>query len=644
MNAKLKRDIVLVGHAHTGKTTLAESLLFAGGSINRKGDVLQGNSVSDFNEDERNRQISINLSLLNTTYKDHKIQIIDTPGYSDFIGETISALRAADAAVVVVDAVNGVEVGTEDVWQRMEKLNMPKVIFINKTEKEGANVNDALASIRELLSPKAMIIDFGSSELMEAVAESDDELLMKYLDGESLSDDEVKNGLKKAVLENKLYPVIVGSAVKDEGVNALLEAIVSYCPSPLEHKAYTMKVPSSDEEKIIEPTEDGPMEGMVFKSMYDAHLGNIALMKILRGKINTNDDVYNATTSTKEHIGVITVLQGKDQSSVSSASCGDIVALTKLKNTHVGDTLCDAKEKLLVRPLEFPSPSISASIKPKTRADEEKISNCLHRLCEEDHTFRVDRNEETKELLISGIGDLHLKVMVDRMKSRFNVEVDLGTPKVTYRETITKKGKARYKYKKQSGGHGQYGDVDLEIEPLPKDGQDYEFVNKIFGGAIPKNFIPSIEKGARKTLDEGVLAGYPINHVRVIVVDGSYHDVDSSDMAFQIAAAHAMKEAIKTAGPVLLEPIMEVSIVVTDDFIGQISGDISARRGRIMGTEARGKKDVITAHIPLGEMFSYANDLRSMTQGRGSYSMKMSHYENAPAKITERVISENTKT
>lgn len=644
MDVKLKRDIVLVGHAHSGKTTLAESLLFAGGSITRKGDVLQGNSVSDFYEDERSRQISINASLLNTTYKNHKIQIIDAPGYSDFIGETIAALRAADAAVVVVDAVNGVEVGTEDVWQRMEKLNMPKVIFINKTEKEGANVNDALASIRELLSPKAMIIDLGSSELMEAVAESDDELLMKYLDGEPLTDQEIKNGLKKAVLENKLYPVIVGSGINDAGVPALLDAIISYCPSPIEHSAYKMKVPSSEEEKSIEPTEDGPLEGLVFKSMYDAHLGHISLMKILSGKLNTNDDVYNATTSTKEHIGVINILQGKDQSSVTSASCGDIVALTKLKNTHVGDTLCDTKEKLLVRPLEFPAPSISASIKPKTRSDEEKISNCLHRLCEEDLTFRVDRNEETKELLISGIGDLHLKIMVDRMKSRYNVEVDMGTPKVTYRETITKKGKARYKYKKQSGGHGQYGDVDLEIEPLPRDGEDYEFVNKIFGGAIPKNFIPSIEKGARKTLDEGVLAGYPINHVRVTVVDGSYHDVDSSDMAFQIAAAHAMKDAIKTAGPVLLEPIMEVSIVVPDDFIGQISGDISSRRGRIMGTEARGKKDVITANIPLGEMFSYANDLRSMTQGRGAYSMKLSHYENAPAKITERVIAENTKT
>jgi len=642
MDVKQKRNIALLGHAHCGKTSLAESLLFVAGSVNRKGDVMKGTSVSDYNDDERERSISINASFLNISYSSHQIQIIDTPGYADFVGETISALRAADGAVVVIDAANGVEVGTEDVWQRLENLKIPRIVFINKIEKDGVSLEETLKDIREQLSSKAQVIDFHSSDLVEAVAESDDALLEKYLESGELSQDEVKGALRKAVLECKIFPVLQGTALQDKGTKELLDAIVSYMPNPTEHMPFKLYDPESEEQKTISPGVDGPFAGFIFKSMFDPHLGNICLMRVVRGSIEGNANCYNSTQKSKEHIGSIAILQGKDQSSVAKANCGDIVALSKLKNTFSSDTLCDDKERVVFPRVAYPDPSISASIKPKTRADEEKITSSLHKLCEEDRTFKMSRNAETKELIISGVGDLHLKVMIERMKARYNVEVDLGRPKVTYRETITKTAAARYKHKKQSGGRGQYGDVELEVSPCPMEGEEqYVFESKIFGGAIPRNYIPSVEKGAKKTIKEGVLAGYPIYNIKVVCIDGSYHDVDSSDMAFQIAAAMAMKEAFKKAGPVLLEPIMEVAITVSGDFIGQISGDLSSRRGRILGTEAKGKKDVVKANVPLSEMFSYASDLRSMTGGRGSYAMKFAHYEQAPSKIAEKVIAES---
>jgi len=636
----MKRDIVLVGHAHSGKTSLAESLLFASGTVSRKGDVMQGNTVSDYNDDEIDRKISINSSFLKISHKGHQIQLIDTPGYADFIGETICSLRAVDAAIVVVDAVNGVEIGTEDIWERLTELNLPRIIFINKTDKSEAKVEETLASIREQLSSNAAVIDFNSSELVETVAESDDALLEKYLEEGSLSPQEVEGALRKAVIEAKLFPVFIGNTTKDEGVKELLEAIMSYLPSPIERPPLKVKDPKSQEEKEITLSEEGAFVGYVFKSMFDPHLGQLSLMRVLRGSLATNVGCVNVNTAGKEQVSTINMLQGKEQISVGQATCGDIVALPKLKNTHVAHVLCDPKDKVLIDPSSFPEPSISASIKPKTRADEEKLSGSLTRLCEEDRTFRVDRNKETKELIISGVGDLHLKIILERMKSRYKVDVELGQPKVSYREAITKPARARHKYKKQSGGRGQYGDVDLEVAPIPSGGENYEFVNKIFGGAIPRNYIPSVEKGVKQAIKDGVLAGYPIDNLKISVVDGSYHDVDSSDMAFQIAGAAAFKEAIKQAHPVLMEPIMDVDIVVTDEFIGQISGDISSRRGRIMGTDAKGKKEIIKAQIPLSEMFTYANDLRSMTGGRGSYTMRFSHYEQAPQKVTDKVVAE----
>jgi elongation factor G len=643
MQAKLKRDIALVGHAHSGKTTLAESMLFVSGMTTRKGEVQKGNTVSDFSEDEIDRQTSIHDGLLRINYNNHQIQIIDTPGYLDFIGETICALQAVDSAMVVVDAAHGVEIGTEEIWQRLSALSLPRIIFINKTDKEEANIDETVRSIQDQLSAKARIVDFNDSGFIEAVAETNDQLIEKYLEAGSLEPDEIKAALHKAVLDGNFFPIFSGSALKDEGIKELLEAILVYMPCPLEHETYQAHVPHSSDIKEITASEQGPLAGFVFKSIFDPHLGQLSLARIISGKMRTGDSFFNVTQGSRETIGSINMLQGKEQIGVSEASCGDIVAIPKLKNTHVCDTLCTDKELFVFDPITFPEPSFSASVKPRTRSDEEKISSCLHRLCEEDQTFKIHRDNDTKELIISGVGDLHLKVMVDRMRSRYHVDVDLGTPRVSYRETIMKKGQARHRYKKQSGGRGQYGDVELEVAPLPRDGAPFEFVDKIFGGAIPKNFIPSIEKGVLKAMQEGVVAGYPMMNVRVTVLDGSYHDVDSSDMAFQIAGAMAFKEAIKLASPVILEPIMETAINVPDEFVGQVTKDVSSRRGRIMGSEARGKKQVIKALMPLSEMFKYSTDLRSATAGRGSFTMKFSTYERACEKVTAQVIAQRQR-
>jgi len=640
VEAKLKRNIIVVGHSHSGKTSLVESLLFKSGTTSRKGDVLSGTTVSDFYEDEIERKISINASFLRAVYNGHQIQIIDTPGYSDFIGETVSSLKATDAAVVVVDAFNGVEVGTEDVWERLESAKIPRIIFINKIEKEGVNPQNVLSMIQSQLSPQARIVDLNSSDFIERVAETDDKLIEKYLDSGSLSHDEVKTALRQAVLNSKIFPVFMGTALSDQGVKELLDGILAYFPSPVERPAIGVQDSASQESKTLIPAEEGPFNAFIFKSMFDSHLGQIFLARVFRGRLNANSDFININKGSKEHISAINMLNGKEQIAVTQATCGDIIALAKLKNTHVSDSITANGEKIVFEPITFPEPSISASIRPKSREDEEKISQSLNRLCEEDHTFRVNRDTETKELIVSGMGDLHLKVVLDRMKRRFHVDVDMGTPKVSYRETLTKKGKFRYKYKKQSGGRGQYGDVELEVASLPAGGPEYEFLNKVFGGAIPRNYIPSIEKGVKQAIAEGVLAGYPMTNIQVIVWDGSYHEVDSSDIAFQIAGMMAFKEAVKLAAPVLLEPIMDVSIVVPDEFIGQISGDINTRRGRIMGSEAKGRNQVIKAQIPLAEMFKYATDLRSLTGGRGNYSMTYSHYDQVPAKITGQIVAQ----
>jgi elongation factor G len=641
MDARGKRNFILLGHAQSGKTTLAESLLYFCKATNRRGTIADGTTVSDYSFDEIERKSSINSSLLFCDYKDTRIQIVDTPGYADFFGEVISGIHAVDGAVLVVDAVSGVEVGTECAWQILEEYNLPCVIFVNKLDKEGADFNKVLLDIQNRLSKNALTVNsLEESDLVEAIAESDDKLIEKYLEGIKLSAEELKTGLHQAVVKRKVFPVLSGSALKDKGIPELLDALVQCLPSPLERIKVRARDPASPEnQKEIACKEDTPFAAFVFKSISDPYVGQLTLLRVFSGSLLSNTNFYNVNKRAKERIGQIYLLQGKEQRSVDSASCGDIVAIAKLKETVTSDSLADEKNQVLFEPLVFPEPAISASVKPKSRQDEDKISGALAKLAAEDPTFTVTHDPQTKELIVSGLGDLHLSVMIERMKKRFNVEVELGVPKVSYKETITKGAKVQGKFKRQSGGRGQYGDVWIEVEPL-ESGKGLEFVDKVFGGAIPRNFIPSAEKGIRQAASEGAVAGYPIVDLQVRLVDGSYHEVDSSDMAFQIAGAMALRKAVQAAGPVLLEPIMSVDVMIPEDFLGAVSGDINSRRGRIMGMDIKGRSQVVKANVPLAEMFTYANDLRSLTGGRGMYTMRFSYYEQVPHKIASTIISQ----
>ncbi len=640
MDPKSKRNFILLGHAQSGKTTLAESLLYYCKATNRKGKIEDGTTVSDYSFDEIEKKNSINLSLLYCEYQGNRMQIIDTPGYTDFSGEVTCGIRAVDSAIIVVDAASGVQVGTEKAWEMTQEANLPCMIFINKSDKEGIDVNGVLADLKSGLSKNCIIIEsLEDPLLMEAIAESDDSLLEKYLAVLRLSVDEIKGGLAQAVLKRKLFPVIVGSALNDKGVKDLLEDIIQYLPDPTQRPAVSAVNPlNSQEKKDVALKEDAPFSAFVFKNISDPYVGQLSLLRVFSGSLASNTNFYNVNKKVKERIGQIHILQGKEQRNIDTAGCGDIIALAKLKDTQVSDSVSGEKEQFLFDPLIFPEAAISASVKPKSREDEEKISDALHKLAAEDSTFKVTHDPQTKELIISGLGDLHLSVMVGRLKKRFNVSVELGTPKVSYKETITKSIKVQGKFKRQSGGRGQYGDCWIEVSPLPR-GKGLEFVDKIFGGAIPRNYIPSVEKGVRQAALEGAVAGYPIEDIKVTLVDGSYHEVDSSDMAFQIAGAMALRKAVMDAGPVLLEPIMDVEVAIPEEFLGAISGDINSRRGRIMGMEIKGKQQIVKAQVPLSEMFKYANDLKSITGGRGVYTMHFSHYEEVPHKVSSPIIA-----
>jgi len=630
MDTAHKRNFILLGHAQSGKTSLSEALLYFSKATTRKGTVAEGNTASDYSSDEIERKSSINSSLLYCDYRASRIQIIDAPGYADFFGEVIAGVRAVDAAVIVIDAVAGVEVGAERAWQMAEEKNLPCAIFINKIDKEGVDTDNVLMDIQSVFSNRALKIDsWDNPDLVEAIAESDDKLLEKYLEGTKLTAEELAGGLRQAVIKRKVFPVISGSAFTSKGLPEFLDAVVNYFPSPEERAQL---------EGVIFKA-DAPLTGFVFKSISDPYVGQLTLIRIFSGTLAANTGFYNVSRKTKERIGPVHILQGKEQRVVDSASCGDIIAIAKLKETVTSDSIsADDKHQVLFEPVVFPEPAISASVKPKSRNDEDKISGALHKLVAEDPTFKYVHDPATKELIISGLGDLHLSVMVGRMKKRFNVEVELGTPKVSYKETISKNAKMQGKFKRQSGGRGQYGDVWIELEPLSR-GKGFEFVDKVVGGAIPRNFIPSVEKGVTNACLEGAVAGYPIVDVRITLFDGSYHDVDSSDMAFQIAGAMALRKAMVAANPVLLEPVMDVDIVIPEEYLGAISGDVNSRRGRIMGMDVKGKSQVVKAQVPLAEMFTYANDLRSLTGGRGSYTMRFSHYEEVPHKISSGIIT-----
>ena len=636
-----KRNLILLGHAQSGKTTLSEGILYFCKATTRRGTIADGTTVSDYSFDEIERKNSINSSLLYCDYKDIRIQIIDTPGYADFFGEVISSMRAVDSAVIVVDATAGVEVGTERAWQLLEEANLPCIIFINKTDKEDTDVNKTLSDIKMRLSKKAITIESEDApDLVEVIAESDDKLLEKYLEGAKFSSDELSSGLRHAIINRKLFPVLSGSALNDKGIPEILDAVVKYLPSPLERPSLNAYNPSNTaEKKEIVFKEDTSFCAFVFKSVFDPYVGQLTLLRVFSGKLLSNTGFYNVNKETKERIGQIYILQGKEQRGIDAASCGDIVAIAKLKETQTSDSLCDEKSEVLFEAIVFPEPAISASVKPRSRQDEEKISTALNKLASEDPTFKITRDQQTRELIISGLGDLHLDIMVGRMKKRFNVEVELGTPKVSYKETITKSAKVQGKYKRQSGGRGQYGDVWIEVEPLER-GKGLEFVDKIFGGAIPRNYIPAVEKGVLQACLEGAVAGYPIVDIRITLCDGSYHEVDSSDLAFHIAGSMALRKATLEAAPVLLEPIMDVEVVIPEEYLGAISGDLNSRRGRIMGMDTKGKLQIVKAKAPLAEMFKYANDLRSLTGGRGMYTMRFSHYEEIPHKIASTIISQ----
>lgn len=664
IDIKSLRILALVSHAGAGKTSLAEAMLHNAGMTTRFGKVDEGNTVSDYSSDEIARKVSINASLLYADYKGVRMQFLDTPGYADFIGEVIVSLRAVDSAVVVVDATAGIEVGTERVWEMLEDKELARLIFINKMDKENANFLKVVGGIKEqfgkrclpLLIPQgeaqgfkgvanvfdpqadASIVGKFKEDLIEAAAEADDAILEKYLDKGELSPDEAKLALRKAVIQGKVIPMLCGSALNNIGAREMLEAITDYLPSPLDIGLVKGKSSSGEiiERKI---SQDGALSGFVFKTIIDPYVGQLNLFRLFSGALNANTGFFNATKKSRERVGPLYILQGKEQVAVPQITAGMLGAVAKLKDTFTSDSVSDEKEPVIFDPMVFPEAAISFSVKPKSRADEEKISTGLSKLTGEDMTFKVSRDPQTKELIISGMGDLHLEIMVHRLKERFGVEVELGTPKVPYKETITRKVEVQGKFKRQSGGRGQYGDCWLRLEPLAKGG-GFEFADEIFGGAVPRQYVPAVEKGVVQAMSEGVLAGYPLVDMKVTIYDGSYHTVDSSDMAFQIAGSMALRKGTLEAGPVLLEPIMDVEVCVPEEYIGQISGDLNSRRGRIQGVDIKGKNQVIGVQIPLAEMFRYATELRSMTQGRGFYTMKFSHYEHVPAKIAERIIAQ----
>ena len=670
------RNIALISHAGSGKTSFAEAVAYNAGATNRFGKVDDGTSISDYSEDEIERKVSISASILSFKYNNKHINFIDSPGYADFMGEMLSALNAVDSAVLLVDAHDGIQVGTDKTWSMASDIGLARAIFLNKLDKENINFNALVDSIKERFGKSCVLVNMPigtgpefkgvvdlldktaidklgleskeealklRNSLIELMVEKNDELLEKYLDGKELTAEEIKNGFKKAVSNKDLFPVYCGSATLNIGIKELMSNIFDMLPSPFDVGMKKAKDPNTNQDKELKPNGTGNFSGFVFKTVSDPYVGQLTIFRVYSGSIKADMSFYNSTKRTTERIGHILSVFGKEQRAVAEAIAGDIVAVAKLKDTLTGDSLCIEKDQVIFDPIEFPEPAISFSIKPKTRGDEDKISIALHKLTNEDQTFKTKREEQTKELIISGMGDLHLDIMINRLKKRFGVDVEKGTPKVAYKETVKKMTKLQGKYKRQTGGHGQYGDCWLQIEPLER-GKGFEFVDKVVGGVIPKNYIPSIEKGVVEAMSQGALAGYQIVDMRVTVYDGSYHDVDSSDMAFKIAGAMALRKGVLEAGPVLLEPIMDVDVIVPEEFMGDITGDLNSKRGRIAGMDVQGKLQVIKAKVPIAEMSKYASELKSITGGRGSYSMKFSHYDEVPAKSAQAIIAKYQET
>ncbi|HZB96489.1 MAG TPA: elongation factor G [Herpetosiphonaceae bacterium] len=685
------RNIGIIAHIDAGKTTTTERVLYYTGKSYKIGEVHEGTATMDYMAQERERGITITAAATTAEWKGFRVNIIDTPGHVDFTAEVERSLRVLDGGVVVFDAVAGVEPQSETVWRQADKYRVPRICFVNKMDRMGANFERTVQMIRDRLGAKPVpiqlpigsednfrgLIDLMSNqavlymddmgkdqkiaeipadmaaraeqaraEMIEAIAETDDELTLLYLEGEEISVDELKAALRRATIANQLVPVLCGSALKNKGVQRMLDAVVDYLPSPLDIPPVQGILPGQsadgeDVELITRETNDtAPFAGLVFKIVADPFVGKLAYFRVYSGKLEAGSYLLNATKNTKERVGRLLQMHANHREDIKEVYAGDIAAMVGPKQTFTGDTICDPNGPVLLETIKFPEPVISVAIEPKTKADQDKMGLALARLAEEDPTFRLRTDQETGQTIIAGMGELHLEVIVDRMMREYKVDANVGKPQVAYRESITQPSDIDSKFVRQTGGKGQYGHVRVKFEPLGE-GSGFEFVNGIVGGVIPREYIPAVEQGIREAMDTGVLAGYPVVDIKATLYDGSFHEVDSSEMAFKIAASMALKDGVRKGRPQLLEPIMRVEVTMPEEYLGTVLGDLNARRGRVEGMEALGNTQVVRAFVPLSNMFGYATDLRSSTQGRATYSMEFDHYEALPASLAEEIIAKN---
>ncbi|MFA5881335.1 MAG: elongation factor G [Eubacteriales bacterium] len=677
------RNIGIMAHIDAGKTTTTERILFYTGKVHKIGEVHDGAATMDWMVQEQERGITITAAATTCEWKGHRINIIDTPGHVDFTMEVERSLRVLDGAVAVFCSVGGVEPQSETVWRQADKYGVPRIAFINKMDRVGADFFRGLSMIKERLgaNPVALQLPIGSEDkfqgvidlvtkkarvytddlgttsevaeipedlaelaaeyrekIIEAVAEADEELMMKYLEGQELTEEEIKNGIRKATIAVKFIPVFCGSAFKNKGVQPLLDAVVDYMPSPVDVPAIKGVNPDTGLEDVREAKDDIAFSALAFKIMADPYVGKLAFFRVYSGAQKSGSYIFNSTKNKKERIGRILQMHANHREEISEVYTGDIAAAVGLKNVSTGDTLCDEKDPIVLEQMEFPEPVIDVAIEPKTKADQEKMGFALQKLADEDPTFRIRTDTETGQVIISGMGELHLEIIVDRMLREFKVDANVGRPQVAFKETIKSKVKAEGKFVRQSGGRGQYGHVVIELGPL-EPGGGFTFTNKIVGGVVPREYVAPVEAGIKEAMENGILAGYPAIDIGATLIDGSYHDVDSSEMAFKIAGSMAFKNAASKAQPVILEPVMRIEVVIPEEYMGDVMGDINSRRGKIEGMEPRGNSQVIRGFVPLAEMFGYATDLRSMTQGRGTYTMQMSHYEEVPKNIADGIIA-----
>lgn len=674
-SAKDIRNVVLLGHGSSGKTTLSEALLFGSGAISRLGRIEDKNTVSDSDEEEQTRGFSVNNAVLPTQWNNTKVNIVDAPGYMDFLGEVKSAIGVADGAVLVVCAASGVEVGAEVQWGYLDERPEPRIVFINKMDRENASFAGTLENLNtkfdatfvpicipigeaagfkgvvDIVEMKAYLgadgkatdipaeaqdaADEARMAMMEYAAEVDDELMLKYLDGEELTDDEIRTALMTGSLEGRFVLVLAGSGLTNQGLIPLLNAMTNYLPSPVQAPRTVVNV-ATGEDVVLEASSSGPLVAQVFKTMADPFVGRLSYFRVYSGKLNGDSRVYNVNREEEERVGQVYSVRGREQKPIESVEAGDIGVVTKLSITTTNDTLCDRGQPYRVPAVEYPEPLFSVAIFPSTKADLDKLGSSLSRLVEEDPTLRVERNTETNETILSGMGESHIQIATRRLANKFSVQVDTDLPKIAYRETITKPASAQGRHKKQTGGRGQFGDVYCRFEPLDR-GEGFVFDNEVFGGSVPRSFFPAVEKGIREIMTEGVLAGYPTVDFKCVLYDGSYHPVDSSEIAFKLAAHLSFRAAVPDAGPVLLEPVYRVVVTVPEEFMGDILGDLNTRRAQVQGMEQSRGSGIVTAEVPLAEIQRYATDLRSMTQGRGMYSMEFVRYDIVPAHLLDQI-------